>query len=260
MDPKALPELRAVFFDLDGTLLQVEMGEFIPAYIDGLSGWFSDLSGRELFSRTVLAATRALLVADDPRTTNQELFHAALHNRLGIDGELFGERLGRFCADGLSRLAPLVRPLPLARTILRRCFERGLTVVIATNPVFPRAIVDARLDWGGLGDFPFHLVTSFENSRYCKPHQGYFEDLLGHFGLAPRECLMVGNDTEHDLAASQLGIPTFLVDTWMVDRLGGAWQADFVGGHGDLDRLLGGSGARLPLRPGPGRGAKGRNN
>jgi hypothetical protein len=30
-------KVRGVLFDLDGTLLQVEMREFIPAYIEGLA-------------------------------------------------------------------------------------------------------------------------------------------------------------------------------------------------------------------------------
>ncbi len=49
---------------------------------------------------------------------------------------------------------------------------------------------------------------------------------------------MVGNDTEHDLAAREVGIATFLVDTWLVDRLDGRFETDFRGGHADLLRFL----------------------
>ena len=110
--------------------------------------------------------------------------------------------------------------------------------MIATNPVFPRSVVEARLAWGGLDDFPFHLVTSYENSRFCKPSPAYFEDVLAQTGLAPDECLMVGNDTEHDLAARHAGIPTYLVDTWLIDRLEGEFHADFRGCHKDLLSFL----------------------
>jgi phosphoglycolate phosphatase-like HAD superfamily hydrolase len=37
-----LAKVRGVLFDLDGTLLQVEMREFIPAYIEGLAKHFPD--------------------------------------------------------------------------------------------------------------------------------------------------------------------------------------------------------------------------
>jgi len=52
---------------------------------------------------------------------------------------------------------------------------------------------------------------------------------------------MVGNDTEHDLSASHLGMTTFLVDTWLIDRRP-EFVPDFRGSHLDLFRFLG----RLP--------------
>lgn len=239
MEQSRLNEIEAVLFDLDGTLLQVEMEQFIPAYIGGLAAHFADKAEPGAFGRTVRGAIHALLTREGDGTTNEALFLAALERHLGIAPPLFGERLARYCADGLAGLAPLIRPLPLARQILARCFDRGLTVVIATNPVFPRPLVEARLAWGGIADFPYRLVTSFENTRHCKPRCGYFEEVLTHLGLAPQQAVMVGNDTEHDLGARAAGIPTFLVDTWLVDRTGGNYATDFRGGHLDLFRFLG---------------------
>jgi len=238
MTVDGLEKVRAVLFDLDGTLLQVEMNAFIPAYIDKLAVHFADVAERRAFTRVVRAATFALIRSDDGETTNEELFYATVERHLGVDGGLFGQRLQRFYADGMADLEGLIRPLPLARDILARCLERGLKVVIATNPVFPRPVVEARLRWGGLADFPFELVTTFENSRYCKPNPRYFHDVLDHLGLTPEEVVMVGNDTEHDLGGSAAGIATFLVDTWLVDRLEGGYRADFRGGHLELFRFV----------------------
>jgi len=234
-----LEKIKGVLFDLDGTLLQVEMKDFIPAYIDGLAQHFTDVAHRYTFASTVRDAITVLLMNEDPSVTNEEQFAAVLHYRFGIDAETVSDRLADFYEDGLADLAPLVHPLPLARQILERCFERGFKVAIATNPVFPRKMVEARLAWGGIGDFPFDHITSFENSRYCKPHTGYFRDVLSELGLAPAQCLMVGNDTGHDLAARAAGIPTYLVDTWLVDRTGGDFVADFRGGLPELFQLLG---------------------
>ncbi len=50
---------------------------------------------------------------------------------------------------------------------------------------------------------------------------------------------MVGNDTEHDLAARNVGIATFLVDTWLADRLYGDFETDYRGGHPELLQFLG---------------------
>lgn len=243
-DRDRLHDIKGILFDLDGTLLQVEMREFIPAYVEGLSAHFADVAERRAFAEVVRAATFALIHSDDGDTSNEEMFYAATERHLGIGGALFAERLERFCADGLADLQGLVRPLPVARNILQRCFERGLKVVIATNPVFPSSVVEARLRWSGLASFPFELVTTFENSRYCKPNPRYFEDVLAHLELSPDEVVMVGNDTEHDLAARGAGIATFLVDTWLIDRMDGAFVTDFRGGHLDLFRFVGRLGGR----------------
>jgi FMN phosphatase YigB (HAD superfamily) len=243
---KSLDKVRGVLFDLDGTLLQVEMMDFIPAYIERLAVHFADVARHHDFARVMRATTFALISGADGTITNEEFFCSTMEAELGIEGGLFSRRLRCFCADGLASLSPLIRPLPLARGILRRCFERGLKVAIATNPVFPRPLVEARLQWGEIADFPYDLVTSFENSRYCKPHPGYFLQVLEHLCLAPEEVVMIGNDTEHDLGARAAGIASFLVDTWLVDRLDGDFQADFRGNHLDLFRFIGRLGETRP--------------
>lgn len=229
--------LKGIFFDLDGTLLQVDMNRFIPAYVEGLAEVCADLAEPRRFTDVVLQATSALLRSERGDCSNQQLFHSAIERHLAISTDLFNQRLQRYCSDQLPALAPLITPHRLAPRILRGCFERGLKVVIATNPVFPRPLVEARLDWGAMGEFTFDLVTSYENSRFCKPNPGYFEDILQTLGLAPEHCLMVGNDTIHDLSARKAGIATYLLDTWLVDR-GGGFQPDYRGGHAELCRLV----------------------
>lgn len=240
---ESFSKVKGVLFDLDGTLLQVEMREFIPAYIEGLAKHFPDVPDPATFARAVKDSIRALLASDSGQSSNEEFFLATLGRQLGLDAAVCGERVRRYCANGMAGLESLVRPLALARDILSRCFEHGLKVVVATNPVFPRPLVEARLRWAQIADFPFDYVTTFDNSRYCKPHPGYFRDVLGQLGLAPQECLMVGNDTEHDLGARAAGIPTFLVDTWLLDRAKGEYVTDYRGGHGELlhfiDQLAG---------------------
>jgi len=238
MNCPSLPPIEAILFDLDGTLLNVEMDAYISGYVRGLARHFSDLANRCRFADTVVTSAFDLLNADQGEQTMEELFLDLLKERLGIDGELFRDRLSQFCHNGLHRLQPLVRPFPLARRILQYCFDNGLRVIIATNPVFPRPVVEARLKWGQLDDFPFELITSYENCRYCKPHRQFFVDILRSQGLAPQQTIMVGNDTEYDLPAQRAGLTTFLLDTCLIDRHNRSAHADFCGSHQDLLELV----------------------
>ncbi len=238
MMKNAPSSIEAILFDLDGTLLNVEMNAYISGYVQGLAGHFADLVHHCRFADTMVNTAYDLVRAEGGDQSLEQLFLSLLEQRLGIDGDLFRRRLQRFCDDGLQQLAPLVRPFPLVREILQCCFDSDLRVIIATNPVFPRAVVEARLQWGRLDDFPFELVTSYENSRFCKPHRQYFLDILVSRGLAPDQAMMVGNDTEYDLPAQQAGLPTFLLDTCLIDERNRSAHADFRGGHHDLLALV----------------------
>ena len=97
-----------------------------------------------------------------------------------------------------------------------------------------------------LGDLPFRPVTSYETRRHCKPHPGFFTDLLEELALPAQACLMVGNDTLHDLSATRVGMPTCLLTTWRIDRAAPAFPADWEGTHQALFEQFA---SRLPLDP-----------
>jgi HAD superfamily hydrolase (TIGR01509 family) len=174
----------------------------------------------------------------DGQFTNEEFYLQAAETDMALAPEQFQAGLECFCSKKLNDLAHHIQPLPLAPKLMQRCHEKKLQVIIATNPVFPRAVTYARLKWGGIDTFDYLHVTSYETSRHCKPNPEYFQEVLERFELEPDQCLMVGNDTEHDLSASRIGIKTFLVDTWLIDR-GSDIVPDFRGNHLDLYRFLG---------------------
>ena len=237
MNKPDINAIRAVLFDLDGTLVQVEMTRFIPAYVTGVGRHFLDRVPLPKFAQVALQAVYSLVHFEDGSRSNEERFLGALERNLDIPPDLYRERLADFCKDGLGELAPLVGTVPEARSLVDICLERDLPVVIATNPVFSRSVINARLGWGGLNDYEFAGVTTLENSRFCKPSPRYFLDLADSLGVAPSQCLMVGNDTGHDLAASRVGMPTFLVETWTVDREE-SFIPDYRGSHEELLQFL----------------------
>lgn len=229
----------AIFFDLDGTLLRVQMAEFIPRYIETLAQYCRDYAEPRRFARTMRDAIRSLIRDNgDGRQTNEQRFYSWLQRELDIPEQALRNSLRRYAAEQLDSLSELVRPIPLARQILRECQAYGIPMVLATNPVFPEFMIQARVRWGELEDIPFQHLSSFENSRHCKPHSGYFTEIADRLGLDPARCLMVGNDNAHDLAATAVGMKTFLVDTWLVEREGACWDYDQRGDHSALQSYL----------------------
>lgn len=216
------------------------MERFIPAYLEGVAYHlgFSERDEVVAFARSVRGVIHAMLARSESDSTNEEFFLQEITATTGIDAERMRSSLAAFCEDGLNDLRTFVRPAPFLTSLLRRVRDLELELVLATNPVFPLEIIRARMGWGGLAVDDFTLVTSYENTRYCKPQPGYFEQLLDTLQRRPEECLMIGNDTEHDLAAAECGIATFLLDTWMIDRCNGEFKADFRGSHDDLLMLL----------------------
>jgi FMN phosphatase YigB (HAD superfamily) len=231
--------IEAVLFDLDGTLLRVQMAEFIPRYIEGLAVHCRDHVKPKKFARVMLGAIRGLIqIAGDGQLTNEQRVYSTLQQQLAIPESVLRDSFQRFADDGLEKLQDLVRPIPLARQILDECLRQGIPLVLATNPVFPKFMIQARLQWGDLGDIPFRHLTSFENSCYCKPQAGYFQEIAAQLGIDPGRCLMVGNDTSHDLAAVSVGMKTFLVDTWVIEREGPGWPCEHRGDHAALRLFL----------------------
>jgi FMN phosphatase YigB (HAD superfamily) len=225
-----LEPVQAVLFDLDGTLVDVDMQVFIPLYLRRLAGCMEPYAEPPRVERTLRTAMMAMLAGTDGQCSLEELLRSMLTDDLPLAWPDYQAGLARFCRDDLPQLQSLVKPHPLARNLVEACLARGWRVALATNPVFPREVIDARLAWGGLADLPFQPVTSYETSRQCKPHPGFFHDLLAKLALPPQACLMVGNDTLHDLAAGRVGMPTCLLTTWRIDRAPDL-PADWEGSH-----------------------------
>ncbi|RME41376.1 MAG: HAD family hydrolase [Deltaproteobacteria bacterium] len=230
-----MPDLMLV--DLDGTLVDVDMQRFIPAWLAGIARLLPEDVRADGFASRARQAIRTLLQENDGDWPNSRRFFHAMAEKGGWEAGLLAAVIHRYCRDAMDELAQFVRPVPGARAFLERAIRSGIKLVLATNPVFPLQVIWARMDWGGLADIPFDLVTHWDNCRHCKPCAGYFSDILRQFEVPASRALMVGNDTEHDMAAGRLGIKTFLADTHLVARQV-HWPAHARGSLDHLARLL----------------------
>ena len=116
--------------------------------------------------------------------------------------------------------------------------EKGIRVVLATNPLFPSIATENRIRWAGLQPEDFEYFTTFENSHYCKPNLDYYQEILEKRSLKPEECLMVGNDVGEDMITEQLGMKTFLLTDCLINKENKDISQYPNGGFAELDAYL----------------------
>jgi len=202
-------QAKAVLFDLDGTLLDSNMDVFLPHYFKLLTARVAHILPPDEFVACLMRAT-GTMVANDGRATNEEVFAAAFYPLAGHPREEVESIFMDFYANDFPALRQHTRRKPEARQIVQQAFDLGCDVVIATNPLFPATAIEQRLEWASVADFPYHLVTTYENSRAAKPNLLYYEHILESVGQLPEACLMVG-DEDMDMVAARLGCATFLI-------------------------------------------------
>lgn len=202
---------KTLMFDLDGTLLDLDMEVFLPAYLKALAPRAARLMDPGKFVADLMASTEAMIRNDDPGRTNQEVFLADFRVRTGLAPEAWLPLFEDFYRTDFHRLRALAAPRAAARPLVERALERGYEVVVATNPLFPRAAIEARLAWGNLAGLPFTFVTSYEIMHFCKPNPRFFAEVLDRLDRRADECVMIGNDAVEDMAAVRVGIRSFLL-------------------------------------------------
>ncbi len=210
-------DITTLLLDLDGTLLKVDMENFIPVYVDRLASFFAHLAPPEKFRKKLLSATRTVISSKDPGESNEEIFFRVFLQSLDLSPKKVMPLLDEFYSTEYPRLKSMASPHPHAPSLLETAQKKGLEVVIATNPIFPAAAIKERMRWAGIDEFPFLLVTTLENMHFCKPHPEFYTEILQKINRSPSSCLMAGNDVLEDLVACKTGMFTYLVDETLVN-------------------------------------------
>ncbi|MDF2633136.1 MAG: gph [Pelosinus sp.] len=231
--------IKSVLFDLDGTLLPFQVDEFTKAYFTHLGGKVAHLMEPKQFMKQLLTSTGVMIANMDGAKTNQQVFWEHFFANVGLSEEILVPIMNDFYEQDFSLLQQVTRRDAAARKAVTAVLTSGLDVVVATNPIFPMVATKQRLEWAGLGDIEFKLVTTYENSHFCKPNQEYYEEIAKTIGCQPHECLMVGNDVEEDLAAAKIGMKTYLVTDCLINTKGSKFSADYTGTLKELSENLG---------------------
>lgn len=203
--------LKAVLFDLDNTLILFDEIKFVSSYFLSVSGKFADVIEPDSFADRLMKATMEMH-GNDGTILNRERFLRAFATGVSLSPDEIWSRFDRFYNEDFDRFRDLVSAPACARDVFKHVSERGLKIVIATNPIWPLSAQMRRLSWVGLDDIEIALVTHIDNMSFCKPQLGYFNQICTLIGEEPGDCLMVGNDPANDMVAALVGIKTYLTD------------------------------------------------
>jgi Predicted hydrolase (HAD superfamily) len=203
---------KAVFFDLDGTLLPLDMQMFIRLYYqvihdNGIMRSIDPASGHEIFEKAVYA-----MIANDGGATNADVFFGTIGRFSGIGSERLRELMDGFYNGAYKSIRASAQSEPRVPEVIKALKGKGYRLILSTNPLFPDIATNQRVEWAQLSPADFEYISYYDNSSFCKPNPGYYREILGKTGLRADECYIVGNDVREDMCAVALGFEGFSVD------------------------------------------------
>lgn len=209
---------QAVFFDLDGTLLPMDLDVFLDRYLRLLVKKLA-LRGYDpkAVSAAILDGTNAM-IRNPGNCTNEEAFWNCYCSHMGKDARKDEVHFDAFYRSEFQSVQEVCGFAPQAAEAVAAVKKKGIPVILATNPFFPSIATHSRIRWAGLDPADFTWITTYDNSRHCKPNPDYYRDICQPLALDPAKCLMIGNDAQEDLSARQLGMDVFLLTDCLIDR------------------------------------------
>ncbi len=214
-----MDKIKLVLFDLDGTLLPMDQSEFMRAYF-GLLSKAMESRGYEpkAFIEEILRGTAAMM-SNDGSYSNETVFWNSFCKTFGEDALKEEPFLESFYKTEFELVKNACGFDPEAARAVKELRALGKRVVLATNPLFPEVATRARIRWAGLSYDDFEFVTTYENSSFTKPNLSYYKQISEKLGVAPSDCLMVGNDVGEDMIAEELGMSVFLIDKCLINKV-----------------------------------------
>ncbi len=210
--------IKAILFDLDGTLLPMDQDAFVKYYFGLL---VKKLAPHGYDSTTLVdsiwAGTKAM-VKNDGSKTNEEAFWDDFAGRYGEHVKEHLPIFEEFYANEFQGAKASCGFNPKAAEAVAKIKEMGFRTALATNPLFPAVATESRINWAGLNKDDFEFFTTYENSCYCKPNPNYYKEVVEKLGLNPEECVMVGNDVTEDMIAETLVMKVFLLTDCLINK------------------------------------------
>lgn len=230
--------IKTILFDLDGTLLPMDIRVFLSHYMKALAARFAKQIPPEKFIASLMHSTDVMIHNTNPAKTNQQVFWEDFLSRFDLEPAKILPEVEDFYQEDFPKLRVYTNPTPLARQIMEVVTRAGYQVILATNAIFPEMAIRERMRWAGVEDFPWLLITSYEKMHSSKPNPAYYQEIVQLTGIDPETSLMVGNDPAEDVVAGEIGMKTYLVTDYLIPRPEVGLSPDAKGTLGDFLALV----------------------
>ncbi len=205
----APPRYDAVFLDIDGTLLYVDLD--VEGYVRDLAP-YSQNGGLTVETATgpVWKGLRRHIRENIAYRTDEDLTDFRRRNAQLTAGELDIDAPPEVLAEVAQRRISF-NPYPDSERVLQELRELDCRVYAVSNWDIQLAEIIERLGWERY--FDGIIVSAVIGVE--KPAPGIFEEALRVAGVSRDRAVMVGNDPESDVrGAVEYGIDVVLVDRW----------------------------------------------
>lgn len=227
--------MKNVLFDLDGTLLAMDQDEFVKMYFKALTEKMSDFGYEpEKLMKTLWTGVYAM-VKNPGEKTNEEVFWNTFESVYGKQTPEDKQKFEDFYRNEFQSVGNAVKEKKDVNKLFNILKKHDVHPILATAPLFPSIATRSRIRWAGMNPDEFSYISTYENSHSSKPMPAYYEELIHKLSLDPKECIMIGNDTEEDMVAEKLGMQVYLVTDYIVNKHDydvNTWS------HGTFDEML----------------------
>ncbi len=228
------PTYEAIFFDLDGTLLDLDMDYFLKSYFGGVASFVSRKGfDPDAFIKALGAGVQSM--TNETGGYNIDRFWRTFCMLSHTERKVVEPLITEYYETEFDLIGKDIVARPEATEILSVLKCKKYPLYLTTMPLFPRIAVERRLAWAGCSPDFFDRITTYDNSTSTKPHLAYYQENIDQIKLGPEKVLMVGNNTKEDLACMGLGIDAFLVTDCLLDPIGFDIQSVK---HGSLQEFL----------------------
>lgn len=219
--------MKTILFDLDGTLLKMNVDKFTKVYIGLLAEYFKDSVEPEMMAKALWAGVKNM-VKNDGSKTNEAVFLDTFNTMTGAN--YTSKDFEQFYHDEFAKTVVSCTIDNEAREIVDILKNKGYRLVLATNPIFPRMATLIRMSFIGLKVEDFDYITTYENAHFAKPNINYYKEVLTNINEVAENCIMIGNDLDEDMITKeQLNMEFYLLSDCMINKSNKDINADFVG-------------------------------